>query len=104
MIFSTGLTVSDLRNSAQHFEDRNRQLAYDRKIEPKPFIYDNSNVSVTNTFVISTLLNDSLSNTSQDGSLNKLEISEKSLGRALDSFELFLNALSWTGPERVHPE
>ena len=97
-------SITEVRNSAQHFEDRYKQKAFGKDIISKPFSVDNLNFPDGNVYMVSTFINDKLTYTSANGSLGSVDISDTSLISVVANFQDLISSLSWTGAQRYMPE
>ncbi len=101
-------TLSKIRNSAQHSEDRIRgygkpaDVRKKIKMDLKPI--DNGFIkSEGGVLALSNLNGNRLGYTIDDGSYQEFEISEVTLGKAVDLFQSLINSFQWSGPTSISP-
>ncbi|WP_270831011.1 hypothetical protein [Aeromonas sp. QDB03] len=102
-------TLSKIRNSAQHSEDRSRgygkpaDVRKKIKMDLKPI--DNSFIKAEGggVLVLSNLNGNKLGYTIDDGSYQEFEISKNTLDLIAESFQKLVNGFQWTGSPELRP-
>lgn len=102
-------TLSKIRNSAQHSEDRSRgygkpaDVRKKVKMDLKPI--DNGFIKAENggVLALSNLNGNRLGYTIDDGSYQEFEISQSTLGLIAELFQNLVNGFQWTGSAEVSP-
>lgn len=101
-------TLSRIRNSAQHSEDRIRgygkpaDLRKKIKMDLKPI--DNGFIKAEGgVLALSNLNGNRLGYTIDDGSYQEFEVSEITLGKVADLFQSLINSFQWSGPTSISP-
>lgn len=101
-------TLSKIRNSAQHSEDRIRgygkpaDVRKKIKMDLKPI--DNGFIKAEGgVLALSNLNGNRLGYTIDDGSYQEFEISEVTLGKVADLFQSLINSFQWSGPTNISP-
>lgn len=101
-------TLSKIRNSAQHSEDRIRgygkpaDLRKKIKMDLKPI--DNGFIKAEGgVLALSNLNGNRLGYTIDDGSYQEFEVSEITLGKIADLFQSLINSFQWSGPTSIRP-
>ena len=101
-------SLSKIRNSAQHSEDRIRgygkpaDLRKKIKMDLKPI--DNGFIKAeSGALALSNLNGNRLGYTIDDGSYQEFEISEVTLGKVADLFQSLINSFQWSGPTNISP-
>lgn len=95
--------LREVRNSAQHIEDRGRSLGKAGKpLDLKPI--DNSMIRAPGgALVLNSLNGNRYGATMADGHYGEVEVSTGSLGAMRDTIEAVMSSLSWTGPAEHRP-
>ena len=102
-------TLSKIRNSAQHSEDRSRgygkpaDVRKKVKMDLKPI--DNGFIKAEGggVLALSNLNGNRLGYTIDDGSYQEFEISQNTLGLVAELFQNLINGFQWTGPAEISP-
>ena len=101
-------TLSKIRNSAQHSEDRIRgygkpaDLRKKIKMDLKPI--DNGFIKAEGgVLALSNLNGNRLGYTIDDGSYQEFEVSEITLGKVADLFQSLINSFQWSGLTSISP-
>jgi hypothetical protein len=104
--FATSLpSVVEIRNSAHHVEDRARQQNKGgKKIDLKPVQNSMIQAPGGGALILSSLNNNRLGYTLDDGYYGEVEISEASVAAAQSAVQRALDSFSWRGPSRTVPD
>jgi len=102
-------SLSKIRNSAQHSEDRSRgygkpaDVRKKVKMDLKPI--DNGFIKAEGggVLALSNLNGNRLGYTIDDGTYQEFEISQNTLGVVADLFQHLINGFQWTGPVEISP-
>lgn len=102
-------SLSKIRNSAQHSEDRSRgygkpaDVRKKVKMDLKPI--DNGFIKAEGggVLALSNLNGNRLGYTIDDGTYQEFEISQATLGRVADLFQSLINGFEWSGPIQLSP-
>jgi hypothetical protein len=97
--------TTDVRDSAQHIEDRGR--GYDRKGKPldlKPIVNSVINAPNGGVLILGSLFRDQLTYTASSGSQASISISVDSAKQIQARFQEVLDAFPWKGPARLLPD
>jgi len=96
--------VVEIRNSAQHIEDRGRGLGKRGKpLDLKPMDNRIAKAPQGGVVILGMLNNDRLGYTTANGEHAEIAISEESARAVRDTFQGILNAFAWNGPPRLLP-
>jgi hypothetical protein len=96
--------ITDVRDSAQHLEDRSRGLGRKEKpLKLKPLVNDFINAPGGGVLILGSLSGDRLGYTSASGEHAEIPISMDSARTIQTLFQRILNAFSWHGPSRLLP-
>lgn len=101
--YSSFPELREVRNSAQHIEDRGRGLGKGGKpLDLKPV--DNAMINAPNgALILNTLNGNRYGSTMADGHYGEVEVSAASLATIRDMLESTFAALPWTGPPDQRP-
>jgi hypothetical protein len=98
-------SAREVRNSAQHIEDRGRGLGRNKKpLQPKPIVNQFVHAPGGGALMLGNLFNDRLGYTMADGEHGEIAVNVESAGQIQACLQRLLDGLAWRGPARWIPE
>jgi hypothetical protein len=98
-------SAREVRNSAQHIEDRGRGLGKNKKpLQPKPITNQFVHAPGGGALMLGNFFDDRLGYTMADGEHGEIAVSLESAGRVQGSFQRLLDGFTWRGPARWIPD
>jgi len=91
-------SLTHVRDSAHHVEDRVRGKARDKQIQLKPVVNEAVRAPDGGVLIVQSLINNRYGGTLADGTYGEVEVSTDSVAQAQQVVQRVLNAYTWRGP------
>jgi len=97
-------TLTALRDSSAHVDERVAGHARGRQIDLKPVENQFINAPGGGVLIVESLVGNRFTGTTADGGVAEIEVGVGSMKRVQECFQRLLDSLPWSGPGRLYPE